>query len=209
MIPTTLAISNRRTLRGEGTCSWARRLAVAGVDALQLREKDLPDLEVYRLAAKIVNVSGVTRVLVNGRFDLAIAAGAHGVHLRSDSLPLRSVRQRFPDLLIGKSVHSLAEVRAARDDGADYVTLSPIFAPLSKKSTWPPVGLTGLESAAGLGLPILALGGITGEELPSLASAGAAGFAGITIFQRPHDLGKTVEKARQLWPRALESGRAS
>ena len=209
MIPTTLAISNRSTLHGEGTRGWARRLATAGVDALQLREKDLPDLDVYRLAGRMVKESGATRVLINGRFDLAIAAGAAGVHLRSDSLPLRWVRQRCPNLLIGKSVHSLAEVRTARDDGADYVTLSPIFAPLSKKSTSTPIGLTGLESAVGLGLPILALGGITRKELPSLASAGAAGFAGITIFQRPRDLEKTLETARLLWPRALESSSAS
>lgn len=206
MIPTTLAISNRRTQGGECITGWARRLAAAGVDALQIREKDLSDLEVYHLAVEVVALRNTSCVLVNERFDLAMAAGATGVHLRSDSVPLSSVRLRCPDLLIGKSVHSLAEVRCAHDDGADYVTLSPIFAPLSEKpeGAWPPLGLARLETAAGVGVPILALGGICREQLPNLASSGAAGFAGITIFQRPqHELAETLEEARRLWPRVV------
>lgn len=204
MIPSTLAISNRATQRGESLSDWARRLAAAGVEALQIREKDLSDLEIYRLVAEVTALSDMPSVLVNERLDLAIAAGATGIHLRSDSVPLRSVRLRCPDLLIGKSVHSLAEVRTARDDGVDYVTLSPIFAPLSKKThDWPPLGLANLEAAARLGLPILALGGICREQLANLAHAGAAGFAGITIFQRPHELAEVLEEAWQLWPRAL------
>ena len=210
-IPTTLAISNRGTLSGETTKGWASRLSAAGVDALQIREKELSDLCVHKLVAQVTGVPQVTRVLVNERFDVAISCGAVGVHLRSDSVPLDAVRLQCPDLLIGKSVHSLSEVRSARDDGADYVTLSPIFPPLSEKPDghWPALGLARLEEAARLGLPILALGGVCRDQLGNLARAGSAGFAGITIFQRPQELAETLEEARRLWPTGVASRAAS
>src|SRR5215213_1519112 len=113
-----LAISDRRSL-GDGDLSgWLHRLAAAGVDAVQIREKDLDDRAVWEItrAARAI-LPSTTRLLVNGRADIAVAAGADGVHLPSDGVPPAALRRRFgPGLLLGVSTHSVDEVERARDE---------------------------------------------------------------------------------------------
>ena len=205
--PRTLAISQRRSADGADLPAWAQSLAAAGVDAIQIREKDLGSRRLFEIAHVIVStVSPHIQILVNARLDVAIASGAAGVHLPATGLPLERTRRRYPDLLLGVSTHRLDEIASARDAGADYVVFGPIFAPTSKASVQPPVGVELLAEAATLGIPVLALGGVTAERLPSIAAAGAAGVAAIGAFQPDQDARSFVSAAHEVFPLRGPSG---
>jgi len=157
-----------------------------GVTWLQIREKDLSARALFQLveaALKLPNPHS-SKIIVNTRADAAIAAGAAGVHLPSGAPPARVWRR--PGFLVGVSCHSVEEVRAAEAEGADYVVFGPVFPPRSKSAGLEPRGLEGLaRAAAAVEIPVLALGGVTRENSAACVSAGAAGIAGITIFQNP------------------------
>jgi thiamine-phosphate pyrophosphorylase len=186
-----LAISDRAGLGALGIdpADWLRALGGAGtggIAALQLREKDLDDRDLFTLArlARTLLPPPIP-LLVNGRLDIALAAGADGVHLPADGVPAPPLRARFGaaaagTLLIGRSTHSVAEVERARDEGADYATFGPVYATPGKGE---PVGLAELARAAATGLPVYALGGVTLDRFGELAAAGAAGIAAIRLFQ--------------------------
>ena len=178
--------------------TWLRALAAAEIGAVQIREKDLEDGALYDLARRYrAALPPAIRLLVNGRVDVALAAGADGVHLPSDGLPVAALRARFgPGALIGRSTHRLEEVERARDEGADYVTFGPVY-PLAGKAL--PVGLGELERAAAAGVPVYALGGVTLERFGELAGAGAAGIAAIRLFQRISQLAQVARAARELF----------
>jgi thiamine-phosphate pyrophosphorylase len=135
--------------------------------------------------------------VVSARPDIALAANAEGVHLPAAGLPVAAVRRWIGDgLLLGVSTHRVVEVEAARLAGADYVLFGPIY-PTPSKPGW--VGgdrLAELERAAALGLPVLAIGGVTIARLGELAGAGAAGVAGIRIFRRREELQELTAEAR-------------
>jgi thiamine-phosphate pyrophosphorylase len=178
--PQLLAISDRLTLAGASLIGWAAALDRAGVASLQLREKELPDAALHALALALRPAYSAT-LLVNGRADVAVLAGADGVHLPADGVPTAAVRRRFgAALLVGRSTHTVDEVERAAGEGADYVTFGPVFASPGKGE---PVGLAALERAAAIGIPVLALGGVGVAELPLVARAGAAGAAAIRLFQ--------------------------
>lgn len=201
-----LAISDRASLPGGDLAAWLGLLARTGIDAVQIREKDLDDLalvEIARRARAILPDS--TRLLVNGRLDVALAAGADGVHLPADGPPAAALRNRFgPDFLLGVSTHRVEEVERALRDGADYVVFGPVYATPAKERYGPPAGLAGLARAAAVGIPVVALGGITLERLGEVASAGAAGVAGIRLFQPPSDLDAVLAAIRRTFPAAAK-----
>ena len=160
----------------------------AGVDWVQIREKDLPAQHLLALAEGAVKQAcrdGGTRVIVNDRLDVALAAKAHGVHLGVRSMPPAVVRRLAPrDFVIGVSCHSLAESLAAQAAGADYILLGPIFPTPSKLSYGPPLGLDALrEVSSRMAIPVFALGGITVDCVAACLQNGAAGIAGIRVFQ--------------------------
>jgi thiamine-phosphate pyrophosphorylase len=195
-----LAISDRTTLPLPME-DWLRALAAAGIGAVQLREKDLDDRALYGLAERARKaLPPPIRLLVNGRADVALAAGADGVHLPADGIPVAALRRRFGgSVLIGRSTHRCDEVERARDEGADYVTFGPVYATPGKGA---PVGLGELARAAAAGLPVYALGGVTLDRLGELASAGAAGIAAIRLFQKTSDLTRVARAAREHFDRA-------
>lgn len=140
-----------------------------------------------------------TRLLVNDRADVAAAAGADGVHLTTSSLPVAVVRRAFhSEFLIGVSTHSLGEARAARDGGADFVVYGPIFETASKKKYGEALGLTSLaEICAELSpFPVFALGGVTPDKVADCVRSGAAGVAGIGMFDDADRLSNVVKSIR-------------
>ena len=128
--PSLTLVSYRQRLAGGDLPALAAAAAAAGVDWIQIREKDLPDAALVRLARAVMEAVARTRtrVLVNGRPDVAKLAGVHGVQLPEAGLPVAEVRRCFPGLTLGASCHSLDGARRAEADGADFVLLGPVFA---------------------------------------------------------------------------------
>ncbi|MEP7354652.1 MAG: thiamine phosphate synthase [Acidobacteriota bacterium] len=195
MQPIRYYITNRLLLppHSAGGTSYAalldsiQRNARDGVDWIQIREKDLSAYELLQLvaAAKQRTHACSTKIIVNTRFDVALAAGADGVHLPEGSPDPNRWRPMLPDgFLIGVSCHSVEDVHSARQADADYALFGPVFAPVSKTSDLSPRGLEQLHLAAiSTNIPVLALGGVTGGNTQSCLEAGAAGVAGISLFQ--------------------------
>jgi thiamine-phosphate pyrophosphorylase len=165
-------------------CITDRTLDFTGqVDWVQVRDKELPAREL--IAVVRLAMARVGKVLVNSRVDVALAAGAAGVHLPSGSIAASEWRRITPaGFLIGVSCHSLEDVVLAEREGADYVVFGPVFDPLSKTSDLPAQGLEELGRVSrSVRIPVLALGGITWENASDCVAAGAAGIAGITMFR--------------------------
>lgn len=175
----------------------------AGVDWVQIREKDLPARRLLGLAEAAVaraRRAGRTRVMVNDRLDVALAANAHGVHLGTRSMPVETVRSLAPrEFIVGVSCHSIEESLSAEAAGADYILLGPIFATPSKLSYGPPLGLEKLrEVTAQVTIPVFALGGISSERVAICLQNGAAGIAGIRIFQDGDLIEAVVRELREI-----------
>jgi thiamine-phosphate pyrophosphorylase len=169
-------ITDRHAAGGIGML--LRYIEVASADYIQIREKDLSAKELLDVTQRAVAVSKAP-ILVNSRADVAAAAGAQGVHLPAGSIAPRELRPIAR--VIAVSCHTLDEVRAAEIEGADFVVFGPVFETPGKGA---PVGLDALAcAAAAVRIPVLALGGVTDANANLCVSAGAAGIAGIRLFQ--------------------------
>ena len=193
------AITDRRALDSELLESVARQLR-AGVDYLQIREKDLTGRELFELtrAAMALPSPAGTRILVNERTDVALAAGAAGIHLPSHSPTPDEIRKITPQqFLIAVSTHSLEEAVAAERTGADFAVFGPVFATASKGRWGPPRGLDALESVCrAVTMPVLGLGGMTADNAAACVERGAAGIASISLFQSETDLKRLTTRLR-------------
>ena len=192
-------------------------VAAAGIDWVQIREKDLPARELASLTRQALRIaakssaesSSATRVLVNDRLDVAIAERASGVHLGEKSLPVaeakrleESAQRKLavdPSFLIGVSCHSLEAAKAAERDGADYIFFGPVFPTPSKQQFGPPQGIQSLQQVCRtVSVPVLAIGGVTLDNAASCIHAGAAGVAAIRLFQDALDPISAVDRLRQV-----------
>jgi len=176
-------VSQRGAAGPGGLVALVAAAARSGVDFIQVREKDLADRALCALVGEVLEaVRGASaRVLVNGRPGVASLAGAAGVQLPEQGLPVGEVRRHFPGLLLGVSCHSLEAARAAADDGADFVLLGPVFPTPGKEGHT--LGLGPVAAAArALRLPVHAIGGIDGSNARTVLEAGAAGVAAIRAF---------------------------
>jgi len=185
--PVFFYITDRKQLAGHSLIQNIKRAVAYGIDFIQIREKDLPDKELFELTRKAVSMvrKSKSKIIVNGRADIALAAAAQGVHLPASALKISDLRSWLPNsFMIGVSTHSAIEARRAFAAGADYVFLSPVFPTESKVAFGPPLGLDRLQRAcSSLNAPVLGLGGIRAKSLKMVLEAGAAGIAGISLFQ--------------------------
>jgi len=190
-------------------------VASAGVDWIQLREKDLSGKQIAsltrealrRVSRQASHTRPPTRILVNDRLDVVIAEQAGGVHLGENSLPADQAKHlllaspaaqsSFQDFLVGVSCHSPEAAKSAAFAGADYIFFGPIFATPSKAAFGAPQGLARLaEVCTSVTIPVLAIGGITLENAPACLSAGASGIAAIRLFQDSADPARIIRALR-------------
>jgi thiamine-phosphate pyrophosphorylase len=187
--------------------------AAAGVDWVQIREKDLSGRDcglltreaLQRAAKSPASNAAPTRILVNDRLDVALSEGAGGVHLGENSLPLPEAKRLVKaqalsqDFLIGVSCHSLDAARSAASGGADYLFFGPIFSTPSKAAFGAPQGLERFaEVCRAVSIPVLAIGGITLANASACLAAGASGIAAIRLFQDARDMSSLVQFLRKL-----------
>ncbi len=185
--------------------------AAAGVDWIQIREKDLSGRDcglltreaLQRAAKSTARNAAPTLILVNDRQDVALSERAGGVHLGEDSLPLLEAKRlsnaQGQDFLIGVSCHSLEAARSAASGGADYLFFGPVFATPSKAAFGAPQGLDRLADVGrAVTIPVLAIGGITLTNASDCLAAGASGIAAIRLFQDARDMSSLVQSLRKL-----------
>ncbi|MGA2509854.1 MAG: thiamine phosphate synthase [Candidatus Acidiferrales bacterium] len=172
-----------------------RAAAAAGVDWVQIREKDMCARDLLALARGAIEATGgEARIIVNDRLDVALAAGAAGVHLGGESVPVREVVRWCRSgnapagFLVGVSCHDLDQARDAESAGASYVFFGPVFDSPAKRAFGPPQGVARLaEACRAVRIPVIAIGGVNEENGADCIRAGAAGIAAIRLFQEPRE----------------------
>lgn len=197
-LPIVCYVTDRKSLGSsapvESVLEKIRAAARAGVDWIQIREKDLPPRELLALVREAVAIvqssAGKVSVIVNDRLDVALAAGAAGAHLGRESVPTRELVRwcragNAPaGFRIGVSCHSIEETCEAESAGADYALFGPIYDTPSKKSYGAPQGIVPLkEVCTAVHIPVIAIGGVNEKNTAECIRAGAAGIAAIRMFQ--------------------------
>jgi thiamine-phosphate pyrophosphorylase len=198
-------VTDRRAVPpGRTLLEAIQNAAGAGVDWIQLREKDLETRPLSGLVRDAINAARGTnaKILINDRLDVALAEGAAGIHLGEMSLPVEVLAEwrrsaGRAEFQIGVSCHSTDAAIAAERGGADYIFFGPVFGTPSKAGFGPPQGIERLRKAcASVKIPVLAIGGVNLENAASCVAAGAAGIAAIRLFQEIPDVPATVGRLR-------------
>lgn len=198
--PCIALVTDRRQLTPHATAGalqpfedWLAEAIDAGIDLIEVREHDLEARRLADFVSILMSRAGSarTRIVVNDRADVALAAGAHGVHLPAAGLPTGRVRELSREWIVGRSLHAGEPV----DGEADYLLFGAILPSASKPAGWRAAGFEALREVAAVApVPVLAIGGMTAATAGAAAAAGAAGVAGIGVFLPP--------------PRGLGPGRA-
>lgn len=177
-------ITDRRLRPDLDPLDLVERMARCGADMMQVREKDLDSASLLSLARRAVGAEGA-EIYVNHRVDVALAAGARGVHLPADGLPEEVIATRWPHLRRGRSTHGAREAIAAEAAGAHFITCGPVFDTPSKRPYGPPLGLQALrEAAEAVRVPVIASGGCgtVAHMAEAFAAGGAAAALAASIF---------------------------
>lgn len=186
-----VVVTDRECGPGRAVVEVVRAALAGGAPMIQLRAKDTTAREMVGLARALHRETAAAGALlvVNDRVDVALAAGADGAHLGDDDLPLDAARRiAAADFILGRSVDTPEGAARASRDGADYLGVGPVRATPSKADAGEAIGVAGVARVAqSTDLPVVAIGGITGELVPALISAGAAGVAVIGAVMRAID----------------------
>jgi len=173
----------------------------ADVSLIQLREKELSGRVLYQLAsrASAITRNTSTQLLVNDRFDIAVGAGANGVQLTAQSMPVDVIHSKVSsEFLIGRSTHSLAEAQIAQKGGCDFVVCGPVFETQTKLIYGPPQGIEKLQSVVeSVDIPVIAIGGVTLSNVAECFTVGAAGIAAISLLNDASTLKEKVAAIRK------------
>jgi thiamine-phosphate pyrophosphorylase len=211
-LPCLMLVTDRSLCGGDGLVAAVEAAVQGGVDAVQLREKDLPPEDLLPLARRLRQAM-LERVLllVNGPLDVALAAGADGAHLPEATAAARRPREAVPagrqGFLVGRSVHSLEAARRAEAEGADYLVAGPVYETRSHPGR-EPAGLALIEEVTrSVRLPVLAIGGVSAGRVEEVVRAGASGVAVISAILAQPDSGAAANELRQAledaWARRL------
>jgi thiamine-phosphate pyrophosphorylase len=184
-----MLVTNRQQCRSGSLVETVAQAVAGGVTAVQLREKDMPAGELLALARQLRGVCGPDALLlINDRVDVALMAGADGVHLGEQSVPVAAARKLLPpSMLVGRSVHSVNAAREAEQDGADYLLVGTLF-PSPSHPDVVPAGAELLQNIkARVAIPVLGIGGINVENADACWKAGADGIAVQSAILRAED----------------------
>ena len=196
------AVTDRSWLNGETLYSQVEKALQGGATFIQLREKNLSGKELAILAEKFRRKCDELGVLMimNDHVDIALAVGADGVHLGQDDMPLEFARAIAPDLILGRSTHSVEQALEAQAQDADYVNLGPIFPTQTKNTPVKPLGLDIIRAAKPkLAIPFSVMGGVKEHNMPQLFDAGARILAMVTELTRAEDVAAKARAMRALW----------
>ncbi|MBI3031728.1 MAG: thiamine phosphate synthase [Candidatus Rokubacteria bacterium] len=185
MVDFRLYLVTDRAQIGRTLVEVVEECLAAGLRAVQLREKDLPEAEFLALARPLRDVTRRVgaRLFINGRLAAALAVGADGLQRGHEAPPLATLRKRAPRLSIGASVHGVGEARAAERDGADFIVFGPVYDTPSKRAYGPPQGVDALADVVKVvSVPVFAIGGITADRVAAVRAAGAHGVAVISAI---------------------------
>ena len=196
-------ITDRKLFSAPGVMYMALETVLeVGVKAIQLREKDLAVRELFDMAVWMRELTGKYNALlfINDRIDVALSVQANGVHLGQNSLPVSAARKiAGRKLLIGVSTHSVEEALEAEKDGADFVTLGPVYETPAKLNYGPPIGIDTLRKVKSrVSLPVYAIGGIKPERVEEVKKAGADGLALISGILAAKNIKETTESFLRL-----------
>ncbi len=174
----------------------------AGVNSIQLREKDLSVRELFDMAVWMRELTREygAKLIINDRVDVALSVEADGVHLGRNSIPANAVRKISGDkLLVGVSAHNIEEAVIAERDGADFITLGPIYETPSKLKYGEPIGIDALRKVKSrISIPVFAIGGIKPDKVNEVREAGADGIAVISAILKAENIKKTTEEFLRL-----------
>jgi len=177
--------------------------AAGGAKVIQIREKHMADsrlCELVRACRPVADRFGVL-LIVDDRAEVALAAGADGVHVGQDDASVAEVKEVSPDLLVGKSTHNLAELLAAQEEGTDYLNIGPIYPTKTKSVSYPAVGIELLrELVPHVAIPFSVMGGIKERHIPELLQAGARRIAMVTEVTQAPDVEAKVRELEALFP---------
>lgn len=196
-------ITDRKLFNAQCSMYMALETALeAGVDAIQLREKDLSVRQLFDMAVWMRELTEeyAAKLFINDRVDVALSVGADGVHLGRSSIPAYAVRKISGDkLIVGVSTHGIEEAMTAEKDGADFITVGPIYETPSKLKYGKPIGVNTLGGVKSrVSIPVFAVGGITLDRVKEVRDAGADGIAVISAILGAKDIKESTEQFLRL-----------